>query len=202
MRTHSLFLASLLLTGLPGLASADELQKDKFNADNGPSEQATLYLGTVAVGGKREIYEALQDIKLALDQPLSNDPKLADVVVCRLSDDIGTRAKQLLVCGTNRVLSQNKELLQTVMQSKLGDQPAGGDGHGGGSTACSTGACYENTISILNESLNNMRRHYLKQQVNGASLHALLASIPYPTGVQVVPAAATSVAPAAVTAHV
>lgn len=191
-----------LLAG-PALARADDpLLTDKVNGSS--SQPATIYLGTVAVGGEKEIYEAMQDIKLALDQPISTDPKLADVVVCRITDDIGTHAKQLLICATNQVLNQNKEILETVMSTALGNTnpPAGGDGHGGSSTGCNSASCFEDSLSILNQSLNNIRRHYVKQQVNGASLHALLAQIPYPKQVQAVPAATTVPAPAAITSHV
>lgn len=190
-----------LLLGLSAAALADDLQQDAFSGAS-RNEPPTIYLGTVAVGGKREIFEALQSIKVALDQPISDDPKLADVVVCRLADDIGTHAKQLLVCATNKVLNENRELLQTAMSTAINsDPPKGGDGHGGSSSAC-MGACFEHAVNILNESLNNQRRHYIKQQVNGASLHALLSSIPYPQDLQPVPAATTSPAPAAVTSHV
>jgi hypothetical protein len=191
-----------LLPLLPGLAWADALMDAKVhqNADS----QSTIYLGTVAVGGQANILEALEDIKLALEQPLSNDPELADVVVCRITDDIGTHAKQILICGTNRTLNQNKELLQTTMSTALGniDAPSGGDNPKGSSSACATGSCFEDTASILNQSVNNQRKHYLKQQVNGASLHALLAALPYPKQVRAVPASVTVPAPAAVTAHV
>jgi len=193
----------LTLALLPALAWADDaLMSGKF--DQNSDDQATIYLGSIAVGGQREIYEAMQDIKLALDQPLSTDPKLADVVVCRITDDIGTHAKQLLICGTNKVLNQNKEVLQTVMSTSLADAdaPSGGDHPKGSSTACVTDSCYHDSLSILNQSLNNTRRHYMKQQVNGASLHALLAKIPYPKQVQPVPASTSVPAPAAATSHV
>ena len=192
-----------VLLAVPVLALADDpLFTDKANQPG--QTQATIYLGDIAVGGQRQVFEALQDIKLALDQPLSSDPKLAKVVVCRISDDIGSHARQLLICGTNEVLNKNKEILQTVMSTSLSDtdQPQGGDGHGGSSTACASMDCYQDTLSILNQSLNNTRRHYMKQQVNGASLHALLAKIPYPKQVQPVPASATTPAPAVVTSHV
>ena len=196
-------LAALL--ALPAIALADDpLLGDKMSHGNQDNQPATIYLGDIAVGGEREIYEALQDIKLALDQPLSTDPKLAKVVVCRINDDIGSHAKQLLICGTNEVLNKNKEILQQVMSSSLSnhDSPDHGDNPQGSSTACDIVYCYEDTLSILNQSLENTRRHYMKQQVNGASLHALLAKIPYPRQVQPVPAAATVLAPAAITSHV
>lgn len=197
----SLALAALLAA--PALALADDpLMSDKMNGSS--NEPATIYLGDIAVGGQKEIFEALQDIKLALDQPLSTDPKLAKVVVCRISDDIGSHAKQLLICGTNEVLNKNVEMLQTVMSSSLGnhDTPGGGDSPKGGNTACDSVYCYEDSLSILNQSLANTRHHYMKQQVNGASLHALLAKIPYPKQVQPIPASTTVPAPAAITSHV
>lgn len=201
MKTITLLTATLaLLLALPALAD-DPLFTGKVGTQS--DDQSTIYLGEVAVGGQKEIYEAMQDIKLALDQPISTDPKLADVVVCRITDDIGTHAKQLLICATNKVLNQNKEILETVMSNSLGNtnSPLGGDGHGGSPTTCNSASCFEDTLSILNQSLNNTRRHYMKQQVNGATLHALLAKIPYPKQVQAVPASATVPAPAAATSH-
>jgi hypothetical protein len=195
---------ALLFLALPCLARADALLDQTLSKPGKSDAPPTIYLGTVAVGGKTEILEALQDIKVALDQPFSNDPKLADVVVCRLSDDIGTHAKQLLICATNRELAKNKELLQTLMSASLADAdaPSGGDNVKGSSTACASGSCYETTVSILNQSIESNRRHYLKQQVNGPSLHALLQSIPYPQAVQPAPAPGTVTAPAPATAHV
>ena len=200
MRTHTHLAAALLIAGLPALAMADDLIQQKVNAQGPQAEPATIYLGTVAVGGKQEVFEALQDIKVALDQPFSTDPKLADVVVCRITDDIGSHTKQLLVCATNRELVKNKEILQTAMDTAIStDPPKGGDNHGGSPTTCS-GSCFQTTVNILNMSLNNQRRHYIKQQVNGAALRALLAKLPGPQQTAV-PAAATVPAPAAVTAH-
>ena len=194
----------LFAMALPALAWADDpMMSDKMHdrSDN----QATIYLGDIAVGGQREIYEAMQDIKLALQQPLSNDPKLADVVVCRIADDIGSHAKQLLICATNRVLNQNKEILEAAMSSTLGDADAAtgsGDSSKGSPTGCMSANCYAENLGILNISLQNMRHHYMKQQVNGAALHALLSKIPYPSQPQPAPAAGTAPAPAAVTNHV
>ena len=198
-----LALLATLLSALPGFACADDLMNDKVQ-QNGAETPATIYLGNVAVGGKAHILEALEDIKVALEQPLSNDPKLADVVVCRITDDIGTHAKQLLICGSNKVLAQDREILQTAISNSLGDidAPSGGDNPKGASTACASGSCYEDSLSILNQSLNNQRHHYMKQQVNAASLHALLTQIPYPKQVQAVPASTTVPAPAVVTNHV
>jgi hypothetical protein len=195
-------LLAVLALALPGLACADDLMNDKVQ--HGTDNQGTIYIGSVAVTGKGNILETLQDIKLALEQPFSNDPKLADVVVCRITDDIGTHAKQLLICGTNKILAQDREILQSAMTTALGDvdSPSGGDNPKGASTACASGSCYEDSLSILNQSLNNQRRKYIKQQVNGASLRALLATLPYPKQMQVVPASVTTPAPAVVTSHV
>lgn len=201
-RLHLALLATLL-SALPGLAFGDDLMNNKVQG-GGAETPSTIYLGSVAVGGKAHILEALEDIKIALEQPLSNDPKLADVVVCRITDDIGTHAKQLLICGSNKVLAQDREVLQTSMTTALADvdAPSGGDNPKGASTACASGSCYEDSLSILNQSLTAQRRHYMKQQVNGASLKALLAKIPYPQQVRAVPAADTTPAPAIVTNHV
>jgi len=194
--------ATLLLLLVSTPVSADDLQQGMLTTTSKQDPYVVIYLGKVAVGGQKEVYETLQSIKVALEQPLSNDPKLADVLVCRLTDDIGTHAKQLLVCATNRTLQKNRDVLQASMDSSLADAdpPLGGDGHGGSSTACISGSCYENTVNLLNETINNQPHHYLKQQVNGTSLRSLLNTIPYPK--QEAPAAATVVAPPAITGHV
>ncbi len=133
------------------------------------SGRAVIYLGSIAIDGERRVYEALQDIKVALEQPLSSDPRFADVMVCRLADEIGKRAKQVLICGSNRALAQNRELMQTVVAAGLicnrdcGDRPGPGQ-----------------VVGVLNDSINSQPRLYLMQQVNGPSLEALLATIPYP----------------------
>jgi len=193
---------ALLFLLASALAGADDLQQGKLNTTSNQDPYLVIYLGKVAVGGKKEVYETLQSIKVALEQPISNDPKLADVMVCRLNDDIGSHAKQLLVCATNRTLNQNRQLLQTTMDSTLAnaDPPSGGDNSRGSSTACISDSCYENFMTILDESINNQPHHYLKQQVNGASLRSLLNTIPYPK--QDAPAASTVVAPPATTGHV
>ncbi|HEX2667114.1 MAG TPA: hypothetical protein VHP13_01965 [Gammaproteobacteria bacterium] len=193
---HIRLIPVLLLAMLPCLPA----QADPAPADYGNS---VLYLGKIGVTGHEAILSALQEIKLALQQPLSNDPRLADVMVCRLTDDIGTHAKQLLICGTNKVLNENRTLLQASLSTFLGhaNPPAGGDGAGGSSSACNSGACFEQGLGILNQSINNQSKRYIKQQVNGAALRALLAKVAYPEST-VVPAAATMPVPAAATAHV
>ncbi|HEX2667115.1 MAG TPA: hypothetical protein VHP13_01970 [Gammaproteobacteria bacterium] len=155
-----------LLLALTARAGADEVQ--------GFGNHTVIYLGSIAVDGQRNIYHALQDIKVALDQPLSSDPKLAEVMVCRLADEIGIRAKQVLICGTNRALLQNRELMQVIAAMDGGlEMP--------GAQACGDAACGGRVVGILEDSINMQPHLYLMQQVNGQSLNALLASIPYPS---------------------
>jgi hypothetical protein len=132
-------------------------------------EHMVIYLGSIAIDGQRQIFQALQDIKVALEQPLSSDPRLADVMVCRLADELGSRSRQVLICGTNRSLARNRELMHTVIASS---SPAGGD--------CGPVDCGTPLVGVLDASVNSMPHLYLMQQVNGPSLQALLASIPYP----------------------
>jgi len=147
-----------------------------------------MYLGTIQVHGEKNIVKTLQAIKIGLQLPYSNDPKLANVVVCRIEDQAGSHIKKWLICGTNRTLAQQRAALHTAMVTTV---PAASQS---GSTCTST-ACYEQVIAVLNETLNSLPGNYLHTSVNGPALHALLEKIPYPQGYT--PAPTSTTAPAA-----
>jgi hypothetical protein len=173
LRRAVIWLSLPLLAGLAGRAGADA----GYYQPTGVENHVVIYLGSIAVDGQRAVYHALQDIKVALDQPLSSDPKLAEVMVCRLADELGTHAKQVLICGTNRALLQNRDLMQVMVASGGGVQTPGAE-------TCSDAACGGRVVGILGDSISSQPHLYLMQQVNGPSLNALLASIPYPTYVR------------------
>lgn len=169
-RRYAIGFSLLLLAGFAGRAGADAGHYQPTGVEN----HVVIYLGSIAVDGQRNVYHALQDIKVALDQPLSSDPSLAEVMVCRLADEIGTHAKQVLICGTNRALLQNRDLMQMMVAYGGGVQTPGAE-------ACIDASCGGRVVGILGDSISSQPRLYLMQQVNGPSLNALLASIPYPT---------------------
>ena len=86
--------------------------------DGGPAgsedKNMVMYLGNVAVHGQYKITKTLQAIKVALAMPYSTDPKLADMMVCRLEDKAGSHVQQVLICGTNRLLAQQRASLQSA----------------------------------------------------------------------------------------
>lgn len=163
-----LALAALLSAALPQAAAAGTGAGDALVDSVG--EHMVIYLGSIAIDGQRQIFQTLQDIKVALEQPFSSDPRLADVMVCRLADELGSHAKQVLICGTNRTLAQNRELVRTVIAASIST------GNG-----CGPDGCGMPLVGVLDQSVNSLPHLYLMQQVNGPSLQALLASIPYPS---------------------
>jgi hypothetical protein len=179
---------------LPAVPMAD----DKTGEDN-----TTLQLGKVEVVGHKAILETLQAIKISLRQPYSNDPKLADVIVCRIDDVAGSNAKKWLTCGTNRNLNKNRNTLHGTMQAVATSNSPPNNGSGN-STACTSQDCYNAVVGAISTVLDNEPAKYLHVQVNGAAFHELLAKLPEPAPdaiTTLAPEPATSVAPAAVTAQ-
>ncbi len=131
------------------------------------NDHATLQLGKVEVKGQRQIIKTLQAIKVALRQPESSDPKLANVVVCRITNNISSHASQLLVCATNRTLSQRRHATQIAMR-----------------IACPSMTCDIGQVAAsdtLTPVLMNFQDRVMSVSVNGAALKAVLEKIPDPT---------------------
>jgi hypothetical protein len=184
-----MILAALL--GLPAALAAGD--KPAVQID----DNAVIQLGKIAVTGRQSIMVTLQAIKISLRQPYSTDPKLADVVVCRIDDMAGSNTKKWLTCGTNRNLAKNLTALHGTMQSVTTmNQPLGGDGHGGSSMGCTGSDCYNEIAGVIDTVVENQPGKYLHVPVNGAAFHALLDQLP-----ELAPVAATSAAPAAATVH-
>jgi hypothetical protein len=168
-------------------------------------DNAVIQLGKIAVTGRKSILVTLQAIKISLRQPYSTDPKLADVVVCRIDDMAGSNTKKWLTCGTNRNLAKNLNALHGTMQSvTTTNQPSGGDGHGGSSMGCTSSDCYSQIADVINTVVENQPGKYLHVPVNGAAFHALLDRLPElaPDATTTAPAqVVTSVAPTVATSH-
>ncbi|MDE2234230.1 MAG: hypothetical protein KGK44_01625 [Gammaproteobacteria bacterium] len=137
------------------------------------SDVVVMHLGGITVRGQKDIIETLQAIKVALRQPISSDPKLANVMVCRLRNKAGSHLKQLLVCGTNQNLARNRDDLQTAMT----EAESASDG---GTATCESSGCYDEVFNILNQDLVNRPGQTLHAEVNGPGLRNLLNKIPYP----------------------
>lgn len=155
-----------LLCALPAMA----------RMDGGPAatddKNLVIYLGNVEVRGQEKITKTLQAIKVALDMPYSNDPKLADMMVCRLEEKAGSHVQQILICGTNRILSKQRAAVQMHMAASVMINSRGGP--------CVSSICYSGVFDELNETLDSMPGHYLKTTVDGSALRGLLQQVPYP----------------------
>jgi hypothetical protein len=143
---------------LPALA--DE-PADAPAADEG--DVMTLYLGKLPITGKEKIVATLVAIKKALREPLSNDPEKAETVICRIVTDTGSR-KEYLDCATNAAYAARRESTTVGMISRKLGIPQGG-------TDDMSQADFDSLVA-------NQPNNRLHVPVNGASLQALLDSIP------------------------
>lgn len=157
---------------------------------DGPEDQSqVMHIGEVEVHGQQNITRTLQAIKVALTMPYSNDPKFANVMVCRLEDSAESHVKKELTCGTNRTLAVQRGLTQASYTVATSQNAAG--------TNCVSSTCYTAVFEQLSETLSTLPGHYLKATVNGSALNTALQSVPMPA-----PDAPTKVAaPAAATKH-
>lgn len=175
-----------------GLPLAVVANSDPAPGDTTPQaaqdDNATMYLGKIEVKGEKNIVKTLQAIKLGLQMPYSSDPKLADVVVCRIEDQAGSHVKQWLICATNRDAAKRRDAIHTSMITATAQNSYG--------VSCSSSACYEAVFAALNETLNSQPGHTIHTSVNGPALHKLLEKIPYPQGYTPAPTSTTAPIPA------
>ncbi|MGB9430562.1 MAG: hypothetical protein WCC11_11920 [Gammaproteobacteria bacterium] len=161
----------LLASGLLSFSPSTSAQ----NIVTGKNNSEVLQLGKIKVEGEPMILKVLQIIKQGLQEPYSNDPKLANVVVCRLNEEAGSHLTSTLLCATNRVFSEGRDAVHL----------AGANAHASESDAtCSGTACAtlqdQQIFAAMNEALDSLPGHYLHASVNGAALHKLLEKIPNP----------------------
>jgi hypothetical protein len=180
-----LFGLALTMTARPGRTQ----ENSQAQADQ--NSNVVMYLGKVEVRGQQKIFKTLQAIKVALREPFSSDPKLANVMVCRLQDEAGSHVKQVLICGTNRNLSANREHLQTSMMFVAAQNTGSNSDNNMG--AC-MGNCTSGVTDVLQETVNSQPGQYLNASVNGPELRSLLNRIPVPDA-----QSASTSAPSAVT---
>ena len=159
---------------------------------DGPADDSTvMHIGEIEVHGQQEITRTLQAIKVALTRPYSNDPKLANVMVCRLEDAPGSHVQQQLVCGTNRILSLRRSSLQSNYTAATAQNTVNGPK----GTGCYNDSCYTAVFEQLNETIATLPGHYLDQTVNGPALRKALKDTPMPAADA--PTATPNAAPAA-----
>jgi hypothetical protein len=143
------------------------------NIVTGKNAGKTLQLGKIEVKGEPMVLKVLQMIKQGLMEPYSNDPKLANVVVCRMNLEAGSHISSTLVCATNRVWSEGRDVMHLAGTNAIANETGG---------ICTTEAC-ENVetaqiFAPLNDALNSLPGHYLHASVNRPALQSLLQNIP------------------------
>lgn len=160
-------------------------------ADDG----TTLYLGDISVSGQAQIVAALQTIKSALHEPLSNDPAHADDLVCRINKGLGEQ-REYLDCATNRYYTRERDALHGSVMVGTTGLPHGGE-----------------AVQGLKAMIQRRPDHSIHVPVQGGALQALLARLPDDAQVvdpaattapgqvpaAAIPAASTQAAPAAAT---
>lgn len=172
-RIQSVALALLLALPIAASAAGTHAPDTQAQTDN-----LTVRLGKITVRGEQKIVAVLQAIKVALRTPESSDPKLANVVICRLHNEIGSHERQILTCGTNASLAARRDATQTAMRWALSNPgPPGGT---------PDSAAFE-----LNQMLANQPGNILHAPVNGPAFRSLLEKIPLPVSPSQAPHAAT-----------
>ncbi|MGH8279627.1 MAG: hypothetical protein ACRETQ_08715 [Gammaproteobacteria bacterium] len=149
-------------------------------------------LGSVTVRGQAVI-QVLQALKLALQQPNSDNPKLADIIVCRIHNAVGSHVQQVLTCATNRTINSRRDQTELAWDMPT---PVPRGPNGLPSNADTIALSYR--IDSLNDVLDNQPGQVLNLYLNGTPILSLLAKtrVPAPARTTVRVAAA---APALVT---
>lgn len=183
MQTYRLFnflsvmlFATMLSLPLAAVAGGNVAQNGSSQTQR--NDELVIHLGKVTVKGEKHIVETLQEIKVALRRPESSDPKLKNVVVCRLTNQTGSHDQQILTCATNAGLAARRNATQLAMAEALSNPTGPGS--------------EDSAISELNEMLASQRGGILQAPVNGPAFRALLQKIPLP---------AATTAPSAATHH-
>ncbi|MGA9855008.1 MAG: hypothetical protein WBR29_07020 [Gammaproteobacteria bacterium] len=149
------------------------------NIVTGEGTHQVLQLGSIQVTGEPMVLKTLQIIKQGLREPYSNDPKLANVVVCRLNYEAGSHLTSTLLCATNRIFSEGRDAMHVAGANAVGNE-SNATCNGSGCTTVQD----EQIFATLNETINSLPGHYLHASVNAAALHELLEKIPNPAPVR------------------
>ncbi len=163
MRPYSLMFPVLLL--LAGIFTWPPVQAAPAN-----QSVPVIKLGKVTVHG-RKVIRVLQAIKIALREPVSSDPKLANAVVCRIHNAMGSHVRQILTCGTNAaLLTRTSEFQTALFAAESGEN----------SSSCISGACYTLISDAINSVLATQQNGILTQAINGPAFRAMLEKLPMP----------------------
>lgn len=175
----------LLVAGFGILCALPAMARMDGSLTGNQDKNMVIYLGNVQVQGQVKITQTLQAIKVALTMPYSNDPKLADMMVCRLEDKAGSHVQKVLICGTNRLLAKQRAGLQTAFSVAAAQNSGGAN--------CVSAGCYQAVFDALNDVIDRTPGHYLKTTVDGSALTHLLQQVSMPapeeTTVEQAPAA-------------
>lgn len=194
MKTHTILRVLCLAASLPLLLPAHAGGASQGAAAAAQSDKnMVIYLGNVKVTGEKKIVEALQAIKIGLQLPYSSDPRMANVVVCRLVPVAGSHIKKWLICGTNRKLAAQRDAMHLAMSMAISENV-------NSLTQCISNRCYNAVFSAIKSVLGGQRGEILHQQVNGTAVENLLRNIPYPAWWST-SASTPTTAPAATTHH-
>lgn len=123
-----------------------------------------LVLGDIKVTGQKVIIAVLQQMKAALNRPFDTSKEHENDIVCRISSDTGSRAREYLTCATNgqfarmRFAAQNKYL-------------------GAYSQRGSSGTMADQQL-LLEHMVGQVPSHVLRVPLNKSKFDAMLHSIP------------------------
>lgn len=196
MKIRQGFLATaILLSGALGTTFAPGAAADNLISGEGPDQ--VLALGPITVTGTPMVLKVLQMIKIGLDEPFSTDPRMANVVVCRMHDETGSHFTQTLICATNKAWFGMRRATQMGMLNARANETNTNGAEGAGSTSCASNGCYAQAFMALNEALAALPGGYLHTSVDGSALRSALKDIPYPK----IPGKPATPAPEATTQH-
>lgn len=196
MKIRQGFLATAIFFSCAlGTAFAPGASAGNLISGEGPDQ--VLALGPITVTGTPMVLKVLQMIKIGLDEPFSTDPRMANVVVCRMHDETGSHFTQTLICATNKAWFGIRSATQTGMLNTRANETNAGGADDPGTTSCASNGCYGQAFMALNEALAALPGGYLHTSVDGSALRSVLKDIPYPK----IPGKSANPAPDARTQH-
>lgn len=167
------FLCAVICTCVLSPSLAARAAGDAVQATHGQtatSSNRDVRLSKVQVNAQKQIFHDLQLIKVALKRPESWNPKLANVMICRLTNQIGSHAVQVLSCGTNAALEKRTEVTELAY------------------TIACTGVCGIGKLANVYNEMVSTRTFSIKSvPVNGPGLRSLLDKIPMPASTSTTP---------------
>ena len=130
----------------------------------GPGPNQVMYLGDIKITGEKVIIAVLQQVKAALNRPVDTSKEHENDIVCRISSDTGSRAKEYLTCATNGQLArmrfgaQNEYLGMFAQQGKTGTMA--------------------DSVILLQHMVGQVPSHVLRVPLNKSKFDAMMHSVP------------------------